>query len=367
MENLQEQINTTDMVQHNLGTGLNPHIRDINSKTIFSNAIMCAQFLRDNTNIPLLKDIAPEDIEDVTERLLPYAGTEYFGDTVKKLRIHRGNETQDLYVISLIEHKSKVDYNVIMQILRYMVGIWHEYEKDMKKSGKNIEAKSFRYPPILPIVYYEGAAEWTADMHLKDRILLSELFEEYIPDFTYKVVRNHDYSNEELLAREDEMSLLMLINKIQRAEDWKELAALPKDKLNRIIEHSPQAVLDILASTIFSLCRKMNVPEEETKQYIKLIREEQNMGYLFENMEKMDIQAERRNTAEARAEVKAMKEKLEKTEAKLEKAMLTSLNPIIRTCQELGASQEITYTKIMQNFDLTSEQAEAAMNKFWQK
>lgn len=32
MENLQEQINTTDMVQHNFDTGLNPHIRDINSK-----------------------------------------------------------------------------------------------------------------------------------------------------------------------------------------------------------------------------------------------------------------------------------------------------------------------------------------------
>lgn len=46
------------------------------------------------------------------------------------------------------------------------------------------------------------------------------------------------------------------------------------------------------------------------------------MGYLFENMEKMDIQAERRNTVEARAEVKAMKEKLEKTEAKLCKILI---------------------------------------------
>lgn len=30
---------------------------------------------------------------------------------------------------SLIEHKSYVDYNVVMQILRYMVYIWEDYLK----------------------------------------------------------------------------------------------------------------------------------------------------------------------------------------------------------------------------------------------
>ena len=38
---------------------------------------------------------------------------------------------------------------------------------------------------------------------------------EYIPDFTYCLVDNHKYSNKELLERKDEMSLIMLLNKIQ--------------------------------------------------------------------------------------------------------------------------------------------------------
>lgn len=38
-----------------------------------------------------------------------------------------------LYIISLIEHKTKVEYNVVMQILRYMVYIWEDYEKEMAK------------------------------------------------------------------------------------------------------------------------------------------------------------------------------------------------------------------------------------------
>ena len=56
---------------------VNQHIGDINSKTIFKNNILCAQFIRDNINIPLLKNVQPEDLEDVTERFSSYFGTEY--------------------------------------------------------------------------------------------------------------------------------------------------------------------------------------------------------------------------------------------------------------------------------------------------
>lgn len=45
-----------------------------------------------------------------------------------------GNEIDlPLYIVSLIEHKTKVEYNVIMQVLRYMVYIWEDYEKEMDR------------------------------------------------------------------------------------------------------------------------------------------------------------------------------------------------------------------------------------------
>ena len=98
-----------------------------------------------------------------------------------------------------------------MQLLKYMACIWAEYEKTfLSERGKISKNKSFKYPPIIPVVYYEGKKEWTADMYLRDRIMFSDILRPYIPDFKYIVVRNHDFSDEELLAREDEMSLLML-------------------------------------------------------------------------------------------------------------------------------------------------------------
>lgn len=153
--------------------------------------------------------------------------------------------------------------------------------------------KNFRYPPIISVVYYEGSGQWTADLHLKERIMLHEIFGEFIPDFTYKVVKIHDYSDEELLSKEDEMSFLMLINKIQESKDFSEFLKLPQDKVSAIVQKAPEHVLEIIAGTIWSLCMKMNVPQEEAKQCVEKVKE-RHMGYLFENMEKIDIQAERK-------------------------------------------------------------------------
>ena len=60
--------------------------------------------------------------------------------------------------------------------------------------------------------------------------------ESHIPDFTYKLVRIHDYSNEELLENEDEMSLLMMLGKAQTPEDVHRLIHAQKDKVEMIIK-----------------------------------------------------------------------------------------------------------------------------------
>lgn len=90
--------------------------------------------------------------------------------------MHSPEQETPLYLISLIDHKSQVDYNVSIQLLRYMVCIWNEYGKEMEGERGEARNKSFRYPPVLPIVYYEGKEPWTADVHLQDRIQMNDLF-----------------------------------------------------------------------------------------------------------------------------------------------------------------------------------------------
>ena len=298
---------------------VNQHIGDINSKTIFKNNILCAQFIRDNLNIPLLRDVQPEDLEDVTEHFNSYFGIEYEADTVKRIRIRIEDYEESFYMISLIDHKSDVDYNVAMQLLKYMACIWAEYEKTfLAEHGRISKNKSFKYPPIIPVVYYEGKREWTADMHLRDRIMFSDILRPYIPDFKYIVVRNHDFSDEELLDRKDEMSLLMLINKFQTADDITNFRDIEKDKIDSIIHNSPEQVIDIIAAVVRSLCTKIHISAEETDDAVQKVREHK-LGYLFENMEKIDIQQLRQEAEDWRKVTEKERQKVEEERQKADK------------------------------------------------
>ena len=282
-------------------------IHDINNRQIFQNHILCAQFLRNFTDIDILKDVRPEDIIDETDTYQAYLGIKFETDTVKRIRIK--NLDFPLYIISLIEHKSNVDYNVAMQLLKYMALIWDVYGKKQRDRQGSSRNKSFKYPPIIPIVYYEGADRWTADLHLHDRIFLSEIFRDYIPDFKYKLVNIHDYTNDKLLSYDDEMSVLMMLNKIQTAEDLNEFIHTNSERIAEIMSNTNEAILDTFLKVMWNLYMKLNVPPEEAQENLRNVRTKK-MGYWFENMEKMDIQAERRNTAEARRELEEERQAL---------------------------------------------------------
>lgn len=150
-----------------------------------------------------------------------------------------------------------------------------------------------------PIEHYEGVSEWTAARNLTDRILLGDLFQAYIPDITYKLVRTREYSNEELLSKEDAISLVMLLNKIQQAEDFQEVSTISGERLNEIFQRAPADAAETIVATVQSLCVRLNLTTSETADFIEKVKGG-NRGYLFENMEKMDIQLERRNTDEQR-------------------------------------------------------------------
>ena len=254
--------------------------KDSSSKIIFGNHELCAQFLKGYTEIPFLKDVQPGDIEDVTERYVSMFREERNSDVVKKVRVH--NSEVPFYFISLIEHKSNVDYNVVMQMLRYMVCIWEEYEKEAEKRQRGIsKTKDFRYPMILPIVFYDGVKSWSASLGMRDRIDQSSGLEEYIPDFRCLLVSPRDYTNVQLMERKDVLSIIMMIDKIQNKEDFRYmLDNVPDEYLEEVVKYAPEELKNITADVIDMVTSNANLPEDERdmlRGYVK----ENKMGELF--------------------------------------------------------------------------------------
>ena len=211
--------------------------RDVNSKVIFHNPSLCSEFLRDNIDIPILKNVRPEDIEDVSTQYKTYMGTEFEADTVKKVRI------------------------------------------------------------------------------------------------------------KELLDREDVMSFIMMLGKAQDEKDLKELFASYGEKVDLIILQATPEELQIIENIICALLRKVNATKEEIELCVEQVRRRQ-MGLLFENMQKMDIQAERKNTEEARKQV---------------------VETIVILCQQHGDTKQEAVKTLMKMREIDQAEAEEAVEFYWKE
>lgn len=182
-------------------------------------------------------------------------------------------DTNDL--ISFIEHKSDVDYNVVMQIFRYMAFIWEDYEKEMEKKQSGIsKTKGFKYPPILPIVFYDGPDNWTAATKLHDRILFSDILGEYIPDYQCALMQVKNYSNNELMQREDVLSVIMMIAKLHRAADFAKIGEeVSQEYIQEVFMDAPEYLLDIVEQITRALLLEINVSGEGVEEFSGQIRE----------------------------------------------------------------------------------------------
>ena len=201
----------------------NSKTEDSIAKTIFKDNDFCSQLINNYLEIQGLKEIDPKNIEDVTNTFVHMFTEERDADVVKRIRL---DDDSELFFL-LIEHKSDVAYNVVMQILRYIVFIWEEYEKEQEKKTPDItKSAGFKYPPVLPVVYYTGKHNWTASKQLSERVLLGDIFYPYIPDFSYLLVPVKDYTTDQLIDKGDCLSLVMIINKLRGLREIEKLGIL---------------------------------------------------------------------------------------------------------------------------------------------
>ena len=126
--------------------------------------------------------------------------------------------------------------------------------------------------------------------------------------------------------------------------------------------------------TIWNLMMKMNMPTENAQDCMRELGE-RSMGNWFENMDKMDIQAERKNTAEARKELAEAKEKLAEAEGRLlesenrlsdtKNKLLDAAITIINMNKKYSGIKESAVSDVEQAIGVSKEDAELLVEKYW--
>lgn len=143
---------------------------------------------------------------------------------------------------------------------------------------------------------------------------------------------------------------------------------------------TPEYILDVIASVMKALCIKIGASDDETDRCIQKVKE-RRMGYLFENMEKMNIQEERKLRADAQKRLEEAEKRLENAEKKLKEtekineekiklateqvSVQVAIQSIVESYQELGMSKELTQNKLIEKFNLTESEAKIKLEQYW--
>ncbi len=265
--------------------------KDNSYKLIFDEPELFIEFLRDFVRLDIFNDITPNDIEDITERFIPLFIENKDADTVKKINL-KGNHS--LFVIAILEHESKVNYRCSFKMLLYIALVLDAYEKEVNAmKDKASFAKEFKFPPILPIVFYDGVSEWTAERNFLDKTELSDIFYKYIPKFEYELVDLNQYKAEDLVLFGDTLSFIMLIDKIKTKDGMSLLSKLPDEYKEKLSLNIPPHLNKLIADVITILLSKIRVPNEEIEAITDKIYE-RSVYDMFEFLEDYDVQETRR-------------------------------------------------------------------------
>jgi hypothetical protein len=234
--------------------------RDNSFKLILGDHELFAEFLRDFIPIDLLRHVRAEDIEDMSERFLPLFQNNRDSDTVKRITL-KGDAS--LFVIAIVEHESAVNYRAPFKMLQYITLVLDAYEKEANRDRPGISTtKDFRYPPVLPVIFYDGRAPWTAAVNFAGRTALEDIFYRYIPKFDYELVDLNRYAYEDLTRFGDILSILMIIDKVGKRDRTKLLDKLP-GYVEGLSLNIPPNLTKLLGDVITVLLNRVEVGEEE--------------------------------------------------------------------------------------------------------
>ena len=115
--------------------------------------------------------------------------------------------------------------------------------------------------------------------------------------FITLVVPLNKYSKQDLIEKNDELSLIFLINQLQNSSEFHALKDIPKKYTEHLTEDTPDYLLKIIGKVIAVLLHKLNVPDEEVYEVTDQITR-RKFSMMFDNFQAYDVQETRRVSRE---------------------------------------------------------------------
>ena len=172
-------------------------------------------------------------------------------------------KVKDKKVFLLIEHQSKIDYEMPKRILNY--------EIEIMKTAENrnvVQEKNKEMPIIIPVVIYTGRKKWNVTGYIQDcRKKLNRL--ERFRLGNYYIIDNNTYTDEELLNDKFFISKLMLLERMKTTEEL-------YINLRKVIEKETNESNTEFLENIISFIYKKKLGKVYTKELIGEVKKKIN-------------------------------------------------------------------------------------------
>nr|VFK40161.1 MAG: conserved hypothetical protein (putative transposase or invertase) [Candidatus Kentron sp. SD] len=153
-----------------------PHDRFL--KELLSHPQRAGALLRERLPEEIVKSLSEKPPELVDASFVDEELDEHLSDRLFKVETIDRSRTAFLYV--LIEHKSRPDRKIGLQLLRYMAEILKQWEKENPK---------WKYlPAIVPFVFHHGISKWRFPNEFLPLVNAEETWKPYLLNFRFPVL-----------------------------------------------------------------------------------------------------------------------------------------------------------------------------------
>ena len=236
-----------------------PQAHDRFLKELLSHPERAGALLRERLPEEIVRFLSPGPPELVDASFVDERLRGHLSDRLFKVET-LNRQTAFLYV--LIEHKSTPDDKVGWQLLRYMVEILKQWERQQSDWD--------RLPAVIPFVFYHGAREWKIPNEFLHLVNAEETWKPYLPNFRFPVFDLGKIPDKQL-SRNRRLNAWLLVMKY--ATRKKQQMAI-KDLLIEVIKEIPEDLRPIVhyfvqtyrydEQTLREIIRRIQ-PEEENK------------------------------------------------------------------------------------------------------
>mgnify|MGYP006275588205 CR=1 FL=1 len=215
-------------------------------------------------------------------------------DSVWSVEVDFEDARHTVYLYILLEFQSSVDQAMALRFMHYVAGFYSTLIKtdQLTKAGP--------YPPVLPLVIYNGNARWRAHTRIQDQIeTVPSFLRAFQPQLEYFLLDEGDYTNDELNHINNPLSGVITIENAKTEDDYKQAFY----RLGQMLrEHPKRERIDELLTLWFR--RHLQSKGENTNiESIMAVTGDKSM--LAENLDNLFTQREQKGMQQGMQQGKA--------------------------------------------------------------